>query len=305
MKIKIPNKISRATAKVALKASKHSPQALFVAGVVGFGATVVLAAQATLKLEDVLDDAREAAETLEFASTDPGYLEEHGPESLVKAKTYLKVRTAGRIVKLYLPALIIGSLSVAALTGSHRILTKRNAALTAAYSAIDKGFREYRARVVEDLGEEQDKKYRYGVEKVRTTEVDEDGKKRVVEKKVATGVSDYGRCFRDGNPNWTDRNEINFIFLRGIQVMANERLQAKGFVLLNDVYKDLGLEQTTAGSVVGWLWNGKGDGVIDFGILDNDLTMHDYLIGRENEIWLDFNVDGVIYDQIDKFRQES
>ena len=59
----------------------------------------------------------------------------------------------------------MGGLSIAALTRSHNILTKRNAALTAAYGALEKGFSEYRARVVEKYGEEEDRDFRYGTGK--------------------------------------------------------------------------------------------------------------------------------------------
>ena len=82
--------------------------------------------------------------------------------------------------------------------------------------------------------------------------------------------------------------------------MANDRLNAKGFVFLNDVYKDLGLEQIPAGQAVGWYKNNKrgGDNFVDFGIFENPDRFNDFMAGREGSIWLDFNVDGVIYDLI-------
>ena len=53
-------------------------------------------------------------------------------------------------------------------------------------------------------------------------------------------------------------------------------------------------------AVVGWVL-GNGDNCIDFGIWDSaNEKARDFVNGREGAILLDFNVDGVIYDLIDK-----
>lgn len=297
----VPNKVSTAVSKTALKASKYSPQVLFGAGVVGVVATAVLTAKATLGLEEILDDARLLSDQVS-ALPDEKYTSQQRTQALI----YVKVKTFGQIVKLYLPALVVGSLSIAALTGSHRILTKRNIGLTAAYGALDKGFREYRGRVVDEVGEEKERHIRHGVTKERVAVVDEKtGKKTVVEKNVQTGspYSDYARLFSDQTSKlWSPRTELNFVILRGIQTQMNENLKAYGFVMLNDVYQELGFEKTTLGQQVGWVYDTeKGDGVIDFGIFDDDKNTWDYLIGRtDGAIWLDFNVDGLVFDKIDR-----
>jgi hypothetical protein len=51
---------------------------------------------------------------------------------------------------------------------------------------------------------------------------------------------------------------------------------------------------------VGWRYKkGSGDDYIDFGIWDGERdAVKDFFNGREGAIGLDFNVDGVIWDQI-------
>ncbi len=300
----VPNKVSIAVSKTALRASKYSPQILFGAGVIGVGATAVLAAKATLQLEDILDAARN--DSIKVDALDS---ERFTDEQKTQTKIYVKVKTAGRIAKLYLPTLIVGSLSIAALTGSHRILTKRNAGLTAAYAALDKGFREYRSRVVEEIGEERELHIRSGVTKQKVQVVDEaTGKKTVVEKNVQTGspYSEFARLFADQTtPLWSARTELNYVVLRGIQTQLNMNLQANGYVMLNDVYKELGFEPTSIGQTVGWTYNSEhGDQAIDFGIFGNDMEARDYIEGRtDGAIWLDFNVDGLVFDKIDKINR--
>ncbi|MCG4878037.1 DUF6353 family protein, partial [Eggerthella lenta] len=71
---------------------------------------------------------------------------------------------------------------------SHRILSKRNVALAAAYATIDKGFKEYRGRVVERFGDQIDKELKYNI-KAKTIEkniVDKNGQEQTVNEIVET-----------------------------------------------------------------------------------------------------------------------
>jgi hypothetical protein len=66
----------------------------------------------------------------------------------------------------------------------------------------------------------------------------------------------------------------------------------------------LGIPHSTAGAVVGWIYDPKnpdhkGDNHVDFGIYNIHIPANrDFVNGWERSIWLDFNVDGVIYDLI-------
>lgn len=293
----IPASITSKVALAGLKLSKHSPHILFGAGIVGVAASGILASRATLKLEYVLDEhqamSNKIADAFETADS-------YGVKERRHDLALLYTRTTVEITKLYGPALVVGGLAVAALTGSHRILTKRNAALTAAYAAVDKGFKEYRSRVVEDQGAEKDLEYYKGLKTESVTETSEDGKSvTVTEKTVVTAGSPYGVLFHSGNPNWEDRPELNYLFIRGVQNYANDKFKAQGFLFLSDVLDELGFEQTKASRIVGWHKNSKnGDNYVDFGVFENvnDLRVWEYLTGREGELRLDFNVDGVVHD---------
>ena len=99
----------------------------------------------------------------------------------------------------------------------------------------------------------------------------------------------------------------NLTFIKSIQCFANDRLRAEGHLFLNDVYRMLGFPDTSEGQIVGWIWDPKnelsdnGDSYIDFGIFDScfrKAEVRDFINGYEPCIWLDFNVDGVVYDLI-------
>lgn len=294
----IPNAVSSKVALTALKISKHSPHILFGAGIVGVAASGVLAARATLKIESIIDEHEGILDSINEVVLK--HTEKYTESDRRKDLLLLHVQTAARITKLYGPALIVGGLAVAALTGSHRILTKRNAALTAAYAVIDKGFKEYRERVVADQGAEKDQQYYKGIVKESVTETSEDGKSvTVTEKTFRTSVSPYGVMFNQHNPNWTGRPHWDYFFLRSQQSFLNDKFKVQGYLFLSDVYDALGFEQTKASRVVGWHKNSKnGDNFIDFGIFEDAaaLRVFDFVSGREGELYLDFNVDGPVHD---------
>jgi hypothetical protein len=297
----IPTAVTRTAARTALKINAKSPTILFGAGVVGVVATTVLACRATLKLDEVLEDAQKLLfhhDNLKKQVDSKGK-RRYSDQELMKDKVEVYVQATGKIVKLYAPAFFVGAVSIACLTQSHRVLTKRNVALAGAYAGLDKAFDEYRGRVRDELGDEQDRQFLHGTTEVSEIKVGKDGKTKTVTKKVlAHGESQYARFFGEDNRNWSPHPEYNLLFLRAQQNYANDRLQARGHLFLNEVYDALGMDHTKAGSVTGWVRE-NGDDYVDFGVFDkkDQTKFFDFVTGQEG-IWLDFNVDGVIYDKI-------
>ena len=294
----IRDAVTSKAARQLLQIKAHSPVLLLGAGIIGVGATVVLASRATLKVQDVLEDHQTLMEKIN-GSEQEGYSEDDRRSD----KTILFVKTTSEIIKLYSPAVIVGLASVSFLITGHQIQARRSAALMAAYSGLEKAFAKYRQRVVDDLGEDKDREYRYGAVKGEYVEHDKDGKEisRKPGLKVDPGEpSGYAQFFDERSPSWNQEPMYNFLFLKTNQNYLNDRLRAKGHVFLNEVYDQLGLRRTKAGAVVGWVWDGDGDNYIDFGIFDRTMEPQhlDFFSGRENAILLDFNVDGVIYDRI-------
>lgn len=295
----IPNGVTRTLSHQLLVAQKHSPRLLFVGGVVGVSATVVMACRATLRVQEILDDHQRTAIVINGIPQD----EKERKSDL----TMLYLHTAGKFAKIYGPSFVLGVTSIGMLTKSHTILTKRNAGITAAYTALEKGFKDYRRRVIAEQGEDKDREYRYGVETRDIEVVGKDGEKPKVKKVKVVGDgggSIYSRLFDESNPNWSPQPECNFLFLRSVQHNLNQNLESNGHVFLNDVHDALGMSRTPAGSQVGWIWNQDpnhvGDNKIDFGIFDSASMerLHAFVTGVEGAIWLDFNVDGPMWDLI-------
>lgn len=298
---------SRTFSKVSLQGKKYAPEVMVVVGVVGVVASTVMACKATTKAGAIVEDTKDQMDQIhEVAET---HAEEYSEDDMKKDTVIVYTQTAVKFAKLYGPAVILGAASIACILGSHHILSKRNAALAAAYATVDKGFKEYRGRVIERFGKELDKELRYNVKAKDFEETvvnEETGEETKVTNTVNVAdpndYSDYARFFDDGCTGWTKDSEQNLYFLKCQQNYANERLQKKGYLFLNDVYEMLGIPKTKAGQIVGWIYDKKnpvGDNFVDFGIYNmNREKARDFVNGYERTILLDFNVDGNILDLI-------
>ena len=285
---------------------KHSPEILAGVGVVGVVASGVMACKATLKLNDILDECKETRDKIKEVEENPEFEDRYSPEDAKKDLTVNYMQTSMKIAKLYAPAVLLGSASLGCLLASNDILRKRNAALSAAYMTVDKGFKEYRQRVAERFGEEVEKEIRYNIkaQEIETTVVNEDGSEAVVKETVNVMdpnlYSDYARFFDEASPYWQKDPEYNLMFLKAQQQYANDLLKSRGRLFLNEVYEMLGIDKTKAGQIVGWVYNKEnpsGDNFVDFGIYDmSKERVRAFVNGYEPNILLDFNVDGNIWD---------
>lgn len=307
-KLQIPANVSRKFHKVGFAFKKHSPEILVVAGVIGTVASTVLACKATLKVNEVVDEAKtnidKIHEATEKGVTEAG--EEYSVNDSKKDLAIVYAHTAGKFVKLYGPAVVLGAISITGILKSHDILRKRNVALAAAYATERTCFKDYRKRLVERFGEELDKELKYNIKAKEVEEVviHEDGTETVVKKTVnvvdPNNLGDFVRCFDETCTGWSKDAEYNFIFLKHKQAEANNILQRRGYLFLNEVFDMIGMQRSSIGQTAGWVYdetNPVGDNFVDFGIFDlHDENKRNFVNGYERSIWLDFNVDGNILD---------
>lgn len=277
----------------ALITKKYSPEILLGVGLTGIVISGVLAAKATLQAKTVLDNTTNRINEYKKMPVCKENQEGIG-------LTYLY--SGLEFAKLYGPSAGIGVLSIAAILSSHGIMKKREVGLIAGYNLIAESFSAYRKRVVEELGPDIDKNYRYGIYETEYTdkETGPDGvvtKKKKKSKKLAgRNISGFAKFFDEYCSQWQPSAETNLYFLRLQQNYANDKLKARGHLFLNEVYDELGLPRTKEGSIYGWIMNGNGTTVVDFGIYKVDNS--DFVNGFEKSILLDFNVTGIIWDQI-------
>lgn len=293
----VQTKAVRAINRSALVVKKHSPEILLGLGLTGVVVAAVMAAKATLKAPAIVEGVKENLKTIE----DGEATQEEKQQAVGLTYVYAGLDFA----KLYGPSVSIGALSIASILSSHGIMKRREVGLIAGYNLLAEGFAAYRKRVVDELGPDVDRNYRLGIYESSANEkvVNEDGTVTKQKTKVMTikdkTTSGFARFFDEYSTQWQKNAETNLYFLRLQQNHANDVLRARGHLFLNEVYDMLGFKHTKEGSIYGWIMNGEGTTFVDFDIYNiENPAGRAFVNGYEKAILLDFNVTGIIWDQI-------
>lgn len=295
---------ARKAAMFVLSLKVKKPTICVIGGSVGaVGSAVLACVQTARKLDDVLDKhnadmakIREAKEKSEAGEID---LKKEGID-LKQATAGVYFKTAARAAKVYAVPAIMMAGSIALILYGHHILKSRHALLLAAHTALEDRFKEYRTRVKKAIGDEREECLFHGAEKRIIDEVDpKTGEVKPAEKTVVVdrnaNLGDYSFIFDVANSkSWSRRPGANYLFLIAQQNAANEKLQARGYMSLNQVLEMLDMEPVREGQWAGWCWDKKKDidpPVIDFGILAgaNDTNDPGYYQGGSPDYILNFN----------------
>lgn len=212
---------------------KHSPEILTGIGIAGMITTTVMAVRATPKALILIEEKKEEVDMDKLA-----------PIEIIK--------TAGAC---YIPAAIVGSVSVFCLIGASSTNLRRNAALATAYTLSESTLKEYQEKVVEAVGEKKEQSIRDSVakEKIAKNPVRE----VIITEKGNTTCYDAisGRYFK---------GDIDKI--RKAENELNRRMRDEMYVTLNEFYDEIGLDHIKVGDDLGWN--------IEKGYIELEFTSH-------------------------------
>ena len=227
-------------------------------------------------------------------------------------KQYLK--TGLKLAKVYAPAVGLGAASLGCMFGSHHIMTKRNATLTAAYIALEQTFNSYKNRVTDRFGERVQHELEQNIKavEVETKKVDENGVEEVIKeyRDIAEQADDpCSLIFDETVDTWQRDADLNRNYLLLMESAANKRLRTQGHLFLNEVLSMIGTHggqslRTPAGQIIGWIYDPDSTSLhnrVDFGITNyapNNEALNSFLRGEERSVILHFNCDGIIIDKI-------
>lgn len=299
----------RTAARTGLMLKKHSPEILTVSGIVLGVAATVHAAMASRNVNDIQAvhqhniEAIQANREIVVKHPDEGL--EYTENEAASDTKVVYYQTFAAYAKLYAPTVILTGLSIACILSAHHILDSRYTAAAAAFSAVSSKFKDYRGRVVEAYGEAKDREFMNGIRTI--TETNAKGKvvkeEKVRDKDVV--LSDTERFFDEFSPLWDSYNpEMNVAQLRTVIQRANDELDIRGHLFLNEVYDMLGIPRTKAGSIMGWVRDDNStENFVDFGVFNGTEDPWDFENDcpwdGHNGILLHFNVDDdFIFDRI-------
>lgn len=309
---------TRTVAKCGYKLKKASPTIMIVGAAVGGIAATVLACKATIKAQDILAEHNEAVKNIHVVKTqiENGEMElkdgeAYTEEDLKKDITRTYVQTGLKLAKVYAPAVTLGTASLVSMFGSHRIMTRRNASLTAAYIALDHAFDEYKTRVANRFGSRVQEELERNIKaaEVESKKTNENGIEETVKeyKDVALDATDpYSLVFDETVYSWDRDPMLNQVKLNQAELAANRRLRTNGHLFLNEVIDIIdpcghGAHHTPIGQVVGWVYDPAKCNGVDFGITaykPDNVQLSNFMDGDEPSVILHFNCDGPIIDKI-------
>ncbi len=291
-----------------------------IAGGVTFIATVIVACKQTLKCEEILDNHERAMndieDCLEMAKEDPEKVS-YSEKDAKRDKFAAYCQTGVGFARVYAPAILLGAVSITCFGCSFNIMRKRNLALTAAYTAVDRAFKNYRARVKDQLGDDADNYFRYGYQKVKDALIvgkDADGNLTAITRDEIDAVPwDEERdktldnamfVFAPETSKYYFPDELhNDMTIQSAINVARVNYDMKGYMFLNEVLRDLGLSEVPYGQLVGWK-KGIGDDYLDFGVnkvyrkASKDPNRNPLGVEYECIYEFDFNTCGIIWDKI-------
>ena len=187
-------------------------------GVVGVATTAVLAAKATPKALELLQEKDE-------------YKQEAYGEPLTRFEKVLAMAPA------YIPAVLTGLATVSCIVGMNRVSYTKQASLISAYTYLNSSYEEYRRKVKEVFGEE-------GEAKVRA----ELG--REIELYEKYGSLHEPRLFYDEISN--RYFEMSMYEMKEAEYNMNRMFNFLGALKLNEVYEFFNLGPTDYRESVGW-----------------------------------------------------
>lgn len=316
------SELKEACFDVAELMDDNKSELLLGVGLLSFFGAVIATGFAAVK---ATDEIREAREELEYEQWE-------NDEAPLDPKEELKVMAKPVVKSLRWYVLTFGlvGLGTWSILKSRTILIEEYENELSVYAAtilgIDKAFRAYRQRVIDDQGAEKDFEYRYGTRKqeIETEVEDAKGRKKIKKEEIEVidnlDFSDTSKFFDDTCDGYLPDPESNFVYLTAIQRSFNKLLHDRyheeeiwpkhkrrknrekgkpGIVYLNEVYDELGIERTKRGQLEGWVYDPTDPVLsqteIDFGLInDKSRANRRFVNGLEPVCLMNFNCFPVI-----------
>ncbi len=210
--------------RASLTIRKYSPEILTGIGISGMITTTILAVRATPEALRRIEEKKKA--------------EHH--RNLTAMQT---IQAAGRC---YIPSAIAGGISVGCLIGASAVNGRRNAALATAYSLAETSLRDYRAKVIETVGEHKETEILESVDKERV-EKNPPAPNDIIYVEGSGKTLCYDAMF--GRYFYSD---VETLKRAANKLNRQMSMMAEPYMSLNEFYMEIDLPTVEAGDLLGW-----------------------------------------------------
>ena len=202
---------------------EHAGGILTLVASVGLIATAVEVGVATTKAQAVIEEKKREREAWKESSG-------------IDQPPITKEEIVKECWKFYIPAAATGIASISCIVAANVITARQQKSLAAAYALLDNGYKAYRKKVSERIGEKEEL----------------DLANEVIVEQAQLDDADTGEKITFYDP-YADRYFASTLanFNRAVGIV-NREMQVNGYASLNDFYRGMGVSMTEEGSVVGW-----------------------------------------------------
>lgn len=300
--------------KLKFTAKKNSPELLIFGGI---GTLIFGAVDACVvtykKAPELIEEHKKNLESIQTVRENDGIADENVQFTEKEMKAMERKENFhffGRMVWAYKIPIALGMIGTGCILGGHRIIKKRYIRKAAECATLFEGFKEYRNRVKERVGEDVEREIMYNLQphEEDCEYVDENGKKKKGKQTLYSTdkvtCSDFAKYFDSTCNGWIEGSpENSLVFLKQAERHWNDKLHQRGFVFVNEIYEYLGIPVTKKGKDWGWIDDGT-EYKISFGIFNSHSEANRRFVnGLEDVVLLEFNVDGDISELFTKWEK--
>lgn len=238
-------KLVRSVAHHTLEAARqNSPTILTGMAVAGLVGTVIFTGRGTIQAVRILDEEKARREVLQVVDGPVDYSDcvenPKDPDISIEPSAFETLKLTWRC---YVPAALMGTVTIACLIFAYKVNMRRNAVLAALYSGSTKALEEYKDKVKEIVGEKKAEKVQEELDQdaLTKTPVDESWV-------IRTGLGDT-LCFDQLSGRYF-KSDIEK--LRQAQNDFNQCILGDMCLSLNDLYGFMGLDSIWLGDDIGW-----------------------------------------------------
>lgn len=234
-------------------AQKNTPEILMAIGIAGMTTSTVMAVKATPKALLLIEEEKRRRNHEQISNAKSEYAKEYHTKHRVEN---LSIKDTIRVSGVcYVPAILVGAMSIACLIGSSSVSRRRSTALAAAYTLSETALKEYQDKVIEEIGHKKEKNIRDNIAKDQIDSHPITRSNIIITGKGETNCFDLlsGRYFK------SDIEKI-----RKAENELNKQMREENYITLNEFYYEIGLPDIDIGDDIGW--------DIDHGYIDLDFS---------------------------------
>lgn len=243
---------------VGKEAVKHSPGIMAGLAVAGVATTAYLAFKSSPKAHEIVEAKKRDLEDID--------------ETDKATRRQIRLEMTKELVPVLAPVVISGVVTMVLIFSSHSLNSRRQAVLSAAYSATQTAYQEYKEKTKALVGPKKSTTIHDSIVEDHVEKLGPPNDKTV----IVTGDGDY-LCLDDYSGRYFKSTHEK---IRQIVNEINYRLISEMYISLNEFYEELGLPPIRLGDNIGWN--------VDSGLFDIRFTT---VMGKDNVPCLVLNYD--------------